>query len=80
MQVGGTITGTVITGKDEKRRRTVVQGKVLSISVKPSQASKRKRDARSGETRPAVAICIEHDASAQCWVKTQDGSIINSNR
>ena len=53
---------------------------MLSISVKPSQASKRKRDARSGETRPAVAICIEHDASAQCWVKTQDVSKIILNR
>ena len=27
VQVGGTITGILITGKDEKRRRTVVQGK-----------------------------------------------------
>ena len=27
-------TGILITGKDEKRRRTVVQGKVLSISFK----------------------------------------------
>ena len=34
VQVGGTRTGILITGKDEKRRRTVVQGKVLSISVK----------------------------------------------
>ena len=77
VQVGGTITGILITGKDEKRRRTVVQGKVLSISVKTSKASQRKRDTRSGERRPAVAICIEHDMSSQCWVKTQDGSIIS---
>ena len=42
-----------------------------------SKASQRKRDARSGERRPAVAICIEHDMSSQCWVKTQDGSIIS---
>ena len=41
VQVGGTITGILITGKDEKRRRTVVQGKVLSISVKTSKASQR---------------------------------------
>ena len=47
------------------------------ISVKTSKASQRKRDARSGERRPAVAICIEHDMSSQCWVKTQDGSIIS---
>ena len=77
VQVGGTITGILITGKDEKRRRTVVQGKVLSISVKTSKASQRKGNARSGERRPAVAICIEHDMSSQCWVKTQDGSIIS---
>ena len=73
VQVGGTITGILITGKDERRRRTVVQGKVLSISVKTSKASQRKRDTRSGERRPAVAICIEHDMSSQCWVKTQGG-------
>ena len=79
MQVGGIITGLLITGKDEKRRRTVVQGKVLSISVKTSKASQRKGDARSGERRPAVAICIEHDMSSQCWVKTKDGSIISLN-
>ena len=58
MQVGGTIARILVTGKDVKRRRTVVQGKVLSISVKTSKASQRKGDARSGERRPAVATCI----------------------
>ena len=79
MQVGGTITGILITGKGDKRRRTVVKGKVLSISTKTSKASERNRNARSGERKPAVAICMEHDASSQFWVKTEDGAIISLN-
>ena len=79
VQLGGTITGILITGKGDKRRRTVVKGKVLSISTKTSKASERNRNARSGERKPAVAICMEHDASSQFWVKTEDGAIISLN-
>ena len=80
VEVGQTISGVLVTVHKEKRRLTVVKGKVLSISVKISKTSSRKNNAK-GERKPGKSVCLEHDVSAQFWVKSDsdNGAIISLN-
>ena len=76
VEIGQTISGVLVTTKKEKRRITVVTGKVLSISVKISKNSSRKKNNKE-ERKPGMAVCLEHDITAKFWVKSESGSIIS---
>ena len=76
VEIGQTISGVLVTTKKEKRRITVVKGKVLSISVKISKNSSRKKNLKEERT-PRMAVCLEHDITAKFWVKSESGSIIS---
>ena len=51
----------------------MVKGKVLSISVKISKTQARKNNAKV-ERKPGKSVCLEHDVSAQFWVKSDSDS------
>ena len=54
----------------------MVKGKVLSISVKISKNSSRKKNVKE-ERKPGMAVCLEHDITAKFRVKSESGSIIS---
>ena len=59
--------------KDWKRKIVAVKGTVLSIISRPHSM---KTENKSHARKPASPVCLEHDASAKLWVKTDQGDIL----
>ena len=59
-----------------ERKIVAVKGTVLSISVIISRPHSMKTENKSRARKPANPVCLEHDASAKFWMKTDQGDIL----